>query len=150
MRLAQTRCWELLRSAEHGALSTFNERRVIDSVPICFAILDQRVVTAVDDTKPKRTTELGRLRNLDGDPAATLLCDHWDKVDWTQLWWVRAHLQRVPLEQRDVESSLLDDALRQKYHQYIDATFAHLLVFEVVGLAGWSAEPDEGGNRQHR
>ena len=31
-------------------------------------------------------------RNLDDDPRAALLCDHWDPVDWSRLWWVRASM----------------------------------------------------------
>ena len=30
--------------------------------------------------------------NLEADPRATLLVDHWDRDDWSQLWWVRIGL----------------------------------------------------------
>jgi hypothetical protein len=33
----------------------------------------------------------------------------------------------------------LEEALRRKYHQYRDTDFAHLLVFDVERLVGWTA-----------
>ena len=32
-------------------------------------------------------------RNLEADPRATLLVEHWDRSDWSRLWWVRAELR---------------------------------------------------------
>ena len=90
MRLPTARCWELLRSAEHASLSTLNADQAIDAVPVCFAVVDQLIVSPVDDIKPKETTNLARVRNLKRRPTATLLCDHWDRDDWARLWWVRA------------------------------------------------------------
>jgi PPOX class probable F420-dependent enzyme len=62
-------------------------------VPVTF-VLDSRpgqgdwVYTAVDH-KPKSTTRLQRLRNIQAQPRVALLADHYAD-DWTQLWWVRA------------------------------------------------------------
>jgi PPOX class probable F420-dependent enzyme len=142
VRLAPTRCWELLRSAEHASLSTLNAEETIDAVPVCFAVVEQLIVSPIDDVKPKETTNLGRVRNLKRRPAATLLCDHWDPDDWTQLWWVRARLQVVPTEMVTVDVDLLERALRDKYLQYANIEFADLLVFTVVDLIGWSAQSD--------
>ena len=92
MRLALDDCWSRLRAAEHGALCTLGSEETIDAVPVCFAVVTDRIVTPVDRIKPKTTTELGRLRNLVRNPTATLLCDEWNGSDWSQLWWVRARL----------------------------------------------------------
>ena len=92
MRLSIDQCWNALRSADHGVLCTTSERGTIDAVPICFAVVSNAVVTAVDRVKPKSTTDLGRLKNLANDPAATLLCEQWNREDWSKLWWVRANL----------------------------------------------------------
>ena len=62
-------------------------------VPVTF-VLDSRpgrgdrVYTAVDH-KPKTTTRLQRLRNIQAHPRVALLADHYAD-DWTRLWWVRA------------------------------------------------------------
>ncbi len=81
--------WRHLRAADHGILCTSNRQQRIDAVPVCFSVVCGTVVTPVDRVKAKETTELGRLRNLDHDAAATLLCEHWDPGDWSRLWWVR-------------------------------------------------------------
>ena len=57
-------------------------------VPICFAIVEKRLVSAVDH-KPKRTEKLRRLDDIAASGVATVLIDHYDDDDWTQLWWVR-------------------------------------------------------------
>ena len=56
-------------------------------VPITFAVEGDTVYFAVD-AKPKRTTDLQRLKNIEANPAVCLLVDHYDE-DWSKLWWVR-------------------------------------------------------------
>jgi hypothetical protein len=146
VRLSTEDCWSYLRAAEHGVLCTINEKKAVDAVPVCFAVVTKMVATPIDTVKPKRTTELGRLSNLDRDASATLLCDHWDRHDWSQLWWVRAQLVRRSAH--DVSNALLKEciaALQGKYAQYRDTTFADIVVFNVTSLTGWSAA--EAGER---
>ena len=47
----------------------------------------------IDRVKPKESLRLQRERNLEADPRATLLVEHWDPGDWSRLWWVRAELR---------------------------------------------------------
>jgi hypothetical protein len=120
--------------------------RKVDAVPVCFALVSKVLVTPVDRVKPKTTTNLGRLKNLDRDASATLLCEHWDRLDWSQLWWVRAHLVRR--SSHDVGGSLLEEcesALRDKYAQYREAGFAQLVLFDVTSLVGWTAIGPQAG-----
>jgi hypothetical protein len=112
-------------------------------VPVCFAVAGRRIAVPVDRVKPKDTTELQRTRNLDADPRAALLCDHWDRNDWSRLWWVRASLVRI--DATGPERSRLASLLGAKYPPYADQPFAGLLVFRVAALAGWSARPDPDG-----
>ena len=56
-------------------------------VPICFAVEEERLYSAVDQ-KPKRSRDLRRLRNLRERPWATVLVDHYEE-DWSRLWWAR-------------------------------------------------------------
>jgi PPOX class probable F420-dependent enzyme len=144
MRLSTDDCWSTLRAAEHGVLCTVNEKKTVDAVPVCFAVVGKVIATPIDTVKPKRTTELGRLSNLERDTSATLLCDHWDRADWSQLWWVRAHLTRRSAH--DVSNALLEEcdaALRGKYDQYRDSEFANVIVFNVKTMVGWSGAAGE-------
>ena len=144
MRLTDDESWSSLRGAEHGVLCTTNARGAIDAVPVCFAVVTWMIATPIDRVKEKGTTELGRLKNLDRDPTATLLCEHWDRDEWSGLWWVRAHLVRR--SSHDMSAALFaecDTALRRKYAQYEDTEFAELVVFDVRTLVGWSAAPTQ-------
>jgi hypothetical protein len=140
VRLASEECWSRLRSAEHGILCTAGPHDVIDAIPACFAVVSERIVTPIDRIKPKATTDLGRLRNLDRNGTATLICDEWNGRDWSQLWWVRARLIRRTTGYDTGGSVEADErALREKYVQYREAEFVELVVFDVVSLIGWAA-----------
>ncbi|TYB61527.1 TIGR03668 family PPOX class F420-dependent oxidoreductase [Nonomuraea sp. PA05] len=108
-------------------------------VPITFAILDGDVVTAVDH-KPKTTTDLARLRDIQANPAVSVLADHYED-DWTRLWWVRADgLARVLDGGEERERAL--DALVAKYAQYRERRPAGPVVLvEVTRWSEWSATP---------
>ena len=140
MRLTNDACWEHLRGADRGILGTMNAKGTIDAVPVCFAVSGKLIATPIDRVKPKDTFELGRLKNLDKEVRATLLCDHWARHDWSQLWWVRAHVERR--SEHHVGEKIraaCEDALREKYEQYRGADFEEVIVFDVKTLVGWSA-----------
>ena len=144
MRLTNDDCWRLLGAAEHGVLCTAGAHQLIDAVPVCFAVVLQSIVMPIDRVKPKETTRLGRLTNLQRDANATLLCDHWNLSDWSRLWWVRAHLvRRSGLDLSPMVLQEYEAALREKYVQYRDENFAELILFDVQALVGWSAAADQ-------
>jgi PPOX class probable F420-dependent enzyme len=62
--------------------------RGVDAVPVVFALDWPEILLPVDTVKPKRSTDLQRLRNLQADPRCCLVADHYSD-DWTRLWWVR-------------------------------------------------------------
>jgi PPOX class probable F420-dependent enzyme len=124
-------------AADHGVLATLNRTGVADLVPVCFAIVGEALAVPVDSVKPKRSTALGRIRNLERDPRATLLIEHWDPVDWSRLWWVR-----LALVHRDMPGTVVDPlehGLRDRYPQYAGEAFDALLTFEIESIGGWSA-----------
>ena len=76
-----------VRDARVGRLGTVTPDGRPHLVPVCFALREETVYTAVD-AKPKSTLALRRLANIEATPSASLLVDHYDE-DWTHLWWVR-------------------------------------------------------------
>jgi len=150
VRLTGRECAARLAAADHGILCTVNASGDVDAVPVCFVVVGTHLATPIERVKPKRTTELARVRNLDRRPGATLLCEHWDAEDWSVLWWVRARLQR--LDSRELTVPQLVDceaALRAKYRQYETADFAAVIVFAVVQTMGWSASAPPSSARRH-
>ncbi len=142
MKLSLDRCEDLLRSAERATLATVHPVRGVDAVPVCFSYDGVSIAVPVDRVKPKSDAPLQRVRNLDADRRAALLCDHWDRVDWSRLWWVRTSLERVvgPPER----SARLASLLEAKYHQYQGRPFADVLVFRITGMTGWAAAGPAG------
>ena len=137
MHLALDEALRRAAAADHGVLATLHATRGADLVPACFAIDDGWLAIPVDSVKPKGSTALGRIRNLERDPRATLLVEHWDAVDWTRLWWVRLLLVRAPAP-GDV-ATRLEAGLRSRYPQYATAPFVELVTFRIDHIGGWAA-----------
>jgi hypothetical protein len=133
-------CRRLARDSDHGVLATLHRERGADLVPACFVLDDDLVAIPIDQVKPKASTDLARLRNLDQDPLATLLCEHWDPDDWSKLWWVRLSLARSGEDAATVRRC--EGLLRAKYRQYAAADFAAILTFRVSAIRGWAASAD--------
>lgn len=113
--------------------------RGVDVVPVAYAVDEHGYVgVPVDRVKPKASSRLQRERNLEADPRTTLLVEHWDHGDRSQLWWVRAVLRW----QADVPAGRAADRatrLAGRYPQYRDQPFDRVLVLRIVGIAGWAA-----------
>jgi PPOX class probable F420-dependent enzyme len=106
-------------------------------VPICFALEDQTLYFAVD-AKPKRTTNLKRLRNIAANPAVSILIDHYED-DWDRLWWVRLD-GRARVVTKDAEVEKAQRLLARRYAQYRAAKPAGPVVaVSIEGVASWSA-----------
>jgi len=140
MRLAEVEARARLASHDHGILCTVHAERGADAVPVAYAVDDEGYVgVPVDLVKQKVSTRLQRERNLEADPRATLLVEHWDSADWSRLWWVRAEL-RWEGDTRADKAADLAHALAGRYAQYREEPFARVLVLRVVGIVGWSAQ----------
>lgn len=126
-------------AADHGILATLERTRGADLVPACFAIVGEWLAVPIDSVKPKGSTALGRIRNLERDPRATLLVEGWDRDDWSRLWWVRLSLRREEAPATTLGELVL--ALRDRYPQYRDAPFTEVLAFRIQHVVGWSASP---------
>lgn len=139
MHLDRAEAMSRAAAADHGVLATLDRTRGADLVPACFAIVGDWLAVPIDSVKPKGSTALGRIRNLERDPRATLLVEGWDRDDWSRLWWVRLSLRRD--EAPATMTSALVGALRDRYPQYRDAPFTDVLAFRIQQVAGWSASP---------
>jgi PPOX class probable F420-dependent enzyme len=106
-----------IEQARVARLATTGADGVVRLVPICFAIVEKRLVSAVDH-KPKRTESLRRLDDIVSHGSAAVLIDHYDDDDWTQLWWVR--IRGAAQVHGDEESvvAAARAALIDKYPQY--------------------------------
>ena len=108
----------LFASAPVARLATVDAEGGPHLVPITFALDGDVVITAVDH-KPKRTTRLQRLANIEANPRVAVLADQ-NEDDWSRLWWVRADgLARV-IERGDEEHDRAVERLAARYPQYAE------------------------------
>ena len=96
-------------------------------IPVVFVLIDDTIYIVIDD-KPKTTTRLKRLRNIEANPRASFLVDTYDE-DWTKLGWAMcrgpADILEPSADPQDAE--LREDVLaelRAKYPQYHDHQLA--------------------------
>ena len=128
-------------AARVGRLATVGNSGQPHIVPVCFALVDERLVTPID-VKPKRVeaARLQRVRNVRAAGVASLLVDHYEE-DWSALGWVRV----------DGPASIVESdagavtALREKYDQYHDHPLEDrpMIAIDVDHVTAWGslAEP---------
>lgn len=125
---------EKLDSARVATLATVNPDGTPHIVPVVFALIGDRIVTALDG-KAKTGARLRRLTNIAANPSVSLLVHHYEE-DWTKLWWLRLDGQATVLA-ADAEAL---SALRERYPQYehVELT-GPVISIEITGFKSWSA-----------
>lgn len=128
---------EAVAHARVARLATVGADRGPHLVPICFALAGDVVYSAVDH-KPKRSTRLRRLANVESTPEVCVLVDAYDE-DWSRLWWVRLDGRGRIVRDADEASRALD-ALRAKYGQYATRPpSGPILAIDIERWTSWSA-----------
>jgi len=130
-----------LAEAPVGRLATADEAGRPHVVPITFAVDGDELFFAVD-AKPKRTTDLKRLRNIAANPSVAVLVDHYEDL-WERLWWVRVDGKARTVEGPAAEHGL--DALAMKYAQYrSNRPPGPVVAISIDRLTGWAADDNPG------
>ncbi|WP_281274086.1 TIGR03668 family PPOX class F420-dependent oxidoreductase [Sphaerisporangium album] len=125
-----------MRGARVARLATVGDDGAPHLVPITFAFDGERIVTAVDH-KPKKTTDLRRIRNIRANPQVSILVDHYED-DWTRLWWVRADGLAAILERNEERVAALEPLIA-KYSQYAERVpEGPVIRIDVLRYAAWS------------
>jgi len=127
--------------ARVARLGTTSPDGGVHLVPVTFALVADRFVTAVD-WKPKRTMELQRLANVRRTGTASALVDHYDDTDWMALWWVRLRgSASVAAPGTDAHDGAVA-ALVARYPQYAERPpEGPAIVLDVAEWRSWSAAP---------
>ncbi len=124
-----------VRDARVGRLGTVTPDGRPHLVPVCFALREETLYTAVD-AKPKSTLALRRLANIEATPSTSLLVDHYDE-DWTHLWWVRVDAS-ARVVRSGPEAQRAKDALKSKYPQYQTVDIpGSVIALETVAWVSW-------------
>jgi PPOX class probable F420-dependent enzyme len=130
-----------LAAAPVGRLATTSRECIVRLVPVCFALLGGRAVSAVDH-KPKRTVRLARLQDMRDSGRAVLLVDHYSD-DWSELWWIRVTGVATVHDPADAVDGPARAALAAKYHQYRETPpSGPVWSVSLDEVRAWSATPD--------
>ncbi|HYH33128.1 MAG TPA: TIGR03668 family PPOX class F420-dependent oxidoreductase [Pseudonocardia sp.] len=127
-----------LAAAPVARLATLRPDGTPRLVPITFVLVDGLVCSAIDEVKPKTTTRLARLADVERDPRVGVVVDHYAD-DWSALWWVRVDGTAAVRADGDLRERALA-ALAAKYPPYAAAPpRGALLVITPTRWAGWTA-----------
>lgn len=149
MRLDPSAARRLFGAAPVARLATVSPAGRPHLVPVTFVLDSQpgqpdRVYTAVD-AKPKTTTRLQRLRNIQAHPQVALLADHYAD-DWARLWWVRADGHAAVLDAPSLDAAGATEVagplrlLAARYPQYAAQPPAGpVIAVRVDRWTGWTA-----------
>jgi PPOX class probable F420-dependent enzyme len=104
-----------VRAARVAHLATADASGQPLVIPICFAFDGKEFFSPIDE-KPKRTTRLKRVRNIEENPKVSLIIDRYDE-DWHRLAYllIRGTAKILLRGQRHRKGVYL---LRRKYPQY--------------------------------
>lgn len=119
------------------------------AVPVCYALVAERIVTPID-SKPKRSTDpltLARVRDISADARVALLVDHWDE-DWDRLAWLRVEGEACIVD----PSAESLRALRARYAQYASMPLEQLPLIEITvrRVTRWSARAGQSDRSSSR
>ena len=98
-----------------GRFATVDAAGIPHVVPVCFTLLNDRFYIAIDE-KPKRTTRLQRLKNIESNPQVALVLDEYSE-GWSRLAWVMIR-GRAEIIEKGGDHPPAITALRAKYPQY--------------------------------
>ena len=107
-------------------------------VPCVFVLEGDTIYTPIDH-KPKRTRRLQRLKNIEANPAATMLVDYYSE-EWDECWWVSLRGRARILEGGD-EFERARGLLIVRYQQYSDPEQIHpIIAIDIDKWVGWQGK----------
>lgn len=128
-----------LAGARVGHLATTKPDGTPHVVPITFAVDHGTIVTMIDH-KPKSTTRLQRLINIEANPRVSVLADAYSE-DWSRLWWVRVD-GTAGIHDAGGLWARAREALAAKYDQYGERPpQGAAITMPIDELTWWSSTP---------
>jgi len=126
-----------LDAARVARLATADGQGAPHLVPVCFVRIGTRIFITVDE-KPKRGTDLKRLRNIRDNPQVALTVDRYDDSDWSRLGWVMIRGSAEILTGGE-EHDAAQQSLRAKHEQLRNMELASLpvIAIQVEKVASW-------------
>lgn len=111
---------EYLERARVARLATADADGRPHAVPICYALVDDAIVTPIDEKPQDADADaLRRSRDVSENPRVAVLVDHYTD-HWPDLGWLKIHGTADHRHPGDDGHDDAVDALRARYDQYHD------------------------------
>lgn len=126
-------------SCRVGRLTTVDTAGEAFAVPICYAFDGERFFTPIDEKPKRRDRPLKRVRNIQETGRVTLLIDHYDDEDWSQLAWLMIRGRAFLIEPGYDGHADAVQLLRNRYSQYREMQLesAQIIVIEPDRVTSW-------------
>lgn len=130
---------ELLAASRVARLASVRPDGRPHVVPITFTVVGETIVTMIDH-KPKTTTRLQRLANIEANSSVSVLVDEWSE-DWERLRWARVDGTARIHDEDDVWRRARE-ALVAKYPQYADRPPEGVAIaISIDAITSWASRP---------
>jgi len=118
-------------------LATADKRGEPHVVPVCFVHVGMEVFITIDQ-KPKRNSELKRLRNIAENPFVALTVDHYDDSDWSKLGWLMLRGEAIILRNGSPHNAA-QEILRHKYCQLrkMELESLPVIAIQIAKVTSW-------------
>jgi len=131
-----------VEKARVGRLATADARGRPNVVPFCFALVEDALVSALDE-KPKGSgvRDLRRVRDIGQNPYVAAVVDEYSP-DWSELAWVQVRGRAEIVEPGRDQHAAGVAALRAKYDQYADHAIAERPLVRILPghVRSWGLE----------
>lgn len=117
-----------------GHLATADQAAEPSVVPVCFALAEDSLYTAIDE-KPKRGRQLKRLANIVVNKQVAFLADHYAE-EWSQLGWVMLKGCAEILDEGP-EFEYAVKLLNGRYNQYERMRLTPVIALRIREVRAW-------------
>ena len=117
-----------------GHLATADTSGTPTVVPVCFAVGDEVLYTAMDD-KLKRTRRPRRICDVETNSYVTFIADRYDE-DWTRLGWVMIRGKAAIFDSGE-EYAYGCESLRRRYAQYATMILRPVIAIRIGAVRSW-------------
>lgn len=140
MELEKSFLYQLLDSVRVARLALINRKNLPEAMPIVFGRHEDTLFSPVDG-KPKRSSNLARIKNIKANSNTMLLIDHYSQ-NWEELWWLRL----VCVSEIVTDPSYAkcyQNILKKKYEQYQITELSNevdestFIIFNVKSTSSW-------------
>lgn len=118
-----------------GYLATAGRSGEPGVVPVCFALGENSLYTAVDE-KPKRARQpLRRLTDIAENSSVSFLAEHYEE-EWSNLGWVmlKGHAEVID---SGPEFEVAVNLLRRRYSQYAEMRLLPVIALRILQMRSW-------------